>query len=466
MRMKFSQPTKWLLIVLLVFAMLQLARPSIDSPHTSAELNAPPAVKMVLEKGCFSCHSDRPRLSWFDEVVPVYWLARHDIVHGRSSLDFSTLGSQPAAVQKASLFESYNFIQMGDMPLPAYSRLHPEARLTPEDVATLRNYLNPWSGDAGQSAAGSDPKKIDAALRAPESEVATRVAFPEHVQPEFNGLSFDQSFDEWKLISTTDRGDNGTLRLVLGNDVAVRAAEAGHISPWPDGTRFAKIAWKKQAGADGLVHPGAFVQVELMVKNAQQFPKTDGWNWGRWTGSDLRPWGKDAHFVNSCTGCHHPVRGDDYVYTQPITSAVVSGNEVVNNAAAALSSKLPYQPLRWRPITMYVDETAATTAVLFGNTESASAVQEFLAAQKSSAPAYSPGSLLALVTWGQRDDPHWFGARIPGMPLSVEIVGVGMDGKISLYKKYERGTSDLRSVNISDMHRAQFIEQLKPVSLP
>jgi hypothetical protein len=30
-----------------------------------------------------------------------------------------------------------------------------------------------------------------------------------------------------------------------------------------------------------------------------------------------------------------------------------------------------------------------------------------------------------LVTWQQREDPHWFGARIPGQPLSAEFVEVG-----------------------------------------
>jgi hypothetical protein len=30
-----------------------------------------------------------------------------------------------------------------------------------------------------------------------------------------------------------------------------------------------------------------------------------------------------------------------------------------------------------------------------------------------------------LVTWREREDPHWFGARIPGEMVSVEFVVVG-----------------------------------------
>ena len=94
-------------------------------------------------------------------------------------------------------------------------------------------------------------------------------------------------FESWKLISATDRGDNNTFRFILGNDIAVKAAQSGNISPWPDGTRFAKVAWQQKLGEDGLIHPGKFVQVELMVKDARRYKDMDGWGWGRWRGLDL-----------------------------------------------------------------------------------------------------------------------------------------------------------------------------------
>jgi hypothetical protein len=44
--------------------------------------------------------------------------------------------------------------------------------------------------------------------------------------------------------------------------------------------------------------------------------------------------------------------------------------------------------------------------------------------------------VLALVTWAQRDDPHWFGARIPDKPLSVELVQVAAAGRPNLYRRF------------------------------
>jgi hypothetical protein len=104
----------------------------------------------------------------------------------------------------------------------------------------------------------------------------------------------------------------------LGNDVAIKAIAEHHINPWPDGTAFAKVAWAQQPDGKGNVQTGAFVQVELMIRDSKKYASTKGWGWGRWRGMDLKPYGKDANFTNECIGCHEPVRQNDYVYTMPL----------------------------------------------------------------------------------------------------------------------------------------------------
>ena len=313
------------------------------------------------------------------------------------------------------------------MPLPRFVRVHPEAKVTPEELLELEAYLAPWT----------PAPTLSETTPAASPNAVTAFASLVTVQPEFDGFPFDPNFENWEPISTTDRGDNNTLRLILGNEVAVKAAKSGHISPWPDESRFAKIAWQQELGSDSLIHPGSFVQVELMLKDAQRYKDTEGWGWGRWRGLDLKPYGTNAQFVNECTGCHQPMRVNDYVYTLPITPAKVRGDEVVNNSAAALSADLPDQPLGWRAITMYVDPRTLTMATLYGD---ASAMQNMqasrsdLAGQK--APSYAPGAVLALVTWMQRDDPHWFGARIPAVPQSVEFVQVTAAGQANRYRHF------------------------------
>jgi hypothetical protein len=434
---------RFLILGAVVFALLQLVHPSIPAMPATAEVQAPVEVRQMLQKDCYSCHSNERKLAWFDEVEPAYWLVRKDVLTAREHLNFSTLGEKPAAAQKASLFEAVNMIQLGAMPLPRFTKLHPEARVTPEELATLKAYLAPWSQTPNITA-----------VVPPVGDVVAPIALAS-VSAEFNGVPFDPTFENWKLMSTTDRGDNYTFRFILGNDVAVKAVQSGNISPWPDGSRFAKIAWAQEAGMDGLLHPGKFVQVELMEKDAAKYKDTKGWGWGRWRGMDLKPYGKDAAFVTECTTCHLPVKGNDYVYTQPITAAQATREEVVNNPAAALPARLPYQPLGWNVITMYVDPKTRTTAILFGNDAAMQSVHA-RGAVGDAKTTYGADAVVALVTWSQRDDPHWFGARIPSAPVSVEFVETG---------RYRKFAGSVES-DVAAAGRMEFVLGLTPARLP
>jgi hypothetical protein len=139
---------------------------------------------------------------------------------------------------------------------------------------------------------------------------------------------------------------------------------------------------------------------------------------------NLEPYGTDAGFVKECTGCHEPVRGNDFVYTLPIAAVTTTRQEVVNNRAAALPAALPWQPLAWGAITMSVDPTTGEMATLFGNDAALNVVRSVRGSGAGRQVAYPAGAVLALVTWGQRDDPHWFGARISNAPRSIEFLQI------------------------------------------
>src|ERR1700733_3019024 len=151
---------KLIVVGVVIFAVLQVVRPSIPVKPATAELETPPDVKYVLEKDCYSCHSDQRRLAWFDQIVPGYWLVRHDILIAREHLNFSTLGAKPAAAQKATLYEAVNMV-------------HPGARVTPQELNILKAYLAPWTPTLEPS---TTPQ-------ADQAQSATRVSLTK-VQPE------------------------------------------------------------------------------------------------------------------------------------------------------------------------------------------------------------------------------------------------------------------------------------------
>jgi len=81
------------------------------------------------------------------------------------------------------------------------------------------------------------------------------------------------------------------------------------------------------------------------------------------------------------------------------------------------------------------------------------------------APVYPTGAVLALLTWSQRDDPHWFGARIPDRPLSVEFVEAGTPQPH--YRRFSgaRLEEDEGATKIA-AERASFMLGLPPAQLP
>ena len=240
-----------------------------------------------------------------------------DVRRARKHLNFSEIGKLPAGQQKAALFEAVSQIELGAMPVPAYSRVHPEAVITPEQLTVLKEYLNPVSssGATGTIAAGAD--EISAADAQYNQWVQATGSTPE-VAAAPNGIAFLPDYKNWRAISSTERFDNHTMREILGNDIAVKAIAENHIDPWPDGTAFAKVAWFQQPDGKGLVRTGAFLQVEFMIRDSKKYADTLGWGWARWRGTDLKPYGKDKNFTSECVGCHNPMRNADYVFTKPI----------------------------------------------------------------------------------------------------------------------------------------------------
>jgi hypothetical protein len=54
-------------------------------------------------------------------------------------------------------------------------------------------------------------------------------------QPAPNGIELPENYKDWPVISSSHRIDNHTLRVIVGNEIAVKAARAGQTNPWPDG---------------------------------------------------------------------------------------------------------------------------------------------------------------------------------------------------------------------------------------
>ena len=303
---------KLVALLLLVFGLLQLFRPPLSNPPVTGDIDAPPEVKAILVRACYDCHSNQTNLRWYDKVMPVYWQVAHHVEAGRIGLNFSTWNNLKPAEQKGKLWEAVNQVIAGAMPLSSYERVHPDSKISAEDLAVLKAYL---------SSLAPVVKVTDtAALRELDEQQLQATHWPgtASLPVALNGVSFIPDYKNWLPISTTERFDNGTMRVILGNDIAVKAVRENNINPWPKGSIFAKVAWNQVSGADSTIRTGAFEQVEFMIKDAQKYASTAGWGWARFKTTKMLPYGKTALFTSECVNCHQPVADRDFVFTSPI----------------------------------------------------------------------------------------------------------------------------------------------------
>ncbi len=141
----------------------------------------------------------------------------------------------------------------------------------------------------------------------------------EKVKPAPNGIALPEAYKDWRVISISHRTDNNTMRTILGNDIAIKAARTGNTNPWPKGTVLGKLVWKQKTEDNWptAIAPNKFVHAEFMFKDSEKYKSTGGWGYARWKGLDQKPYGKDENFAQECVACHTPVKDNDWVFTTP-----------------------------------------------------------------------------------------------------------------------------------------------------
>lgn len=315
MKKKFKKRRVFLLsIPFIALIFMQFVKP--DNTYVAIEkekLALPEEVEAILRSSCFDCHSNESNLKWFDKITPVNWIVAQDIKKARTVLNFSDWDKLPEKAQSAKLYYSLNKILSNEMPLKSYRFLH-DAEVSESEIDILRNYIT-----------SRTPRKIADSNQIRAAEIQANILKgekasldPNFVKPVLNGIKYIPNYKNWRAISTTDRFDNGTMRIIYGNDIAVQAIKQKRTNPWPDGSIIAKVAWKEQIDDSGNISTGEFLQVEYMIRDEYKYADTKGWGWARWRGNDLKPYGENANFANECIRCHNPVKNNDYMFTIPL----------------------------------------------------------------------------------------------------------------------------------------------------
>ena len=128
------------------------------------------------------------------------------------------------------------------------------------------------------------------------------------------GVTIPKGYRNWQVVAPSQRDDMDQLRVILGNDIAMKAYRSKTL-PFPDGAILAKLIWKraKSAEFDNTFVPGEPVRVEFMVKDAKKYAGTGGWGFGRFVNG--KPADEKQH--GTCWPCHQAnVKEHDWVFTR------------------------------------------------------------------------------------------------------------------------------------------------------
>jgi hypothetical protein len=114
----------------------------VDIPPTTEaknELSAPKEVMSLLKKSCYDCHSNDTTLPWYGNVAPMSWFVRKHIRDGRKVVNFSTFKNLPKSKQK-DMYERIEKSVVIRMPLPSYTWIHGDAKLTPKEKKMIQTW--------------------------------------------------------------------------------------------------------------------------------------------------------------------------------------------------------------------------------------------------------------------------------------------------------------------------------------
>lgn len=128
------------------------------------------------------------------------------------------------------------------------------------------------------------------------------------------GVTIPMGYRNWQVIAPSQRDDTDEIRVILGNNIAMKAFRANTL-PFPDGTILAKLAWKRVKSTEfpKTFIPGVAPRIEFMVKNSKKYASTGGWGFGRFI--DGNP--ADAQVHATCFPCHQAnVKDHDFVFTR------------------------------------------------------------------------------------------------------------------------------------------------------
>ncbi|BAV07289.1 hypothetical protein FLA_3312 [Filimonas lacunae] len=421
----------------------------MQNPPATHPLQAPPAVAGILQRSCFNCHSNETHLNWYDKIAPASWLIAADVKEARSRFNFSTWDTLSAADKQGRFWEIVNMAITRKMPLPTYAALHPEAHLSKQDIDTLKKYAQELSPGTWH-----DTVIVQQAEKEFLQFQQQQTPFTQQ-RVTANGIAYIPDFQNWQVISTTNRFDNHSIRIIYANDIAAKAIRENQTASFPEGSTIVKAVWNSIEEKNGNISSGSLNSVQIMTKDLKKFPDSKGWGFAKFNGIQLTPYGQSAAFNTTCFNCHKIADKNDYIFNLPLPDAAPQ-----QQATTSTPQRKVFDARGQHVIAVFANRAQQSMSVLYGNDAA-----KKLSLASSTTPA--AGAQFTLVTYQQANNPYWFGSYINGRIQSVEqITGIGASPMWTYRLQQGQAPADNTGKPIPSNVRIAFLLSHKPSVFP
>ena len=135
------------ILIIAAFVVIQFFDIERDNPEFNQEddlmtVEKPPAeVQKILRATCYDCHSNETQWPWYSYIAPASWFVKQHVTDGRDNINLNFWGEYELEDRAYMIKEMIEEVEEGEMPLPGYDIMHPDARLTNEQKEVLFKWL-------------------------------------------------------------------------------------------------------------------------------------------------------------------------------------------------------------------------------------------------------------------------------------------------------------------------------------
>jgi len=128
--------------IVLQFFGIERGNPEFDQKADFISIEKPPAeVEKMIKAACYDCHSNETIWPWYSYIAPASWIIEEHVIDGRDNLNLNDWGDYELEDRAYIIEEMIEEIEDGEMPLPGYDILHPDAKLTDDQKEALYKWL-------------------------------------------------------------------------------------------------------------------------------------------------------------------------------------------------------------------------------------------------------------------------------------------------------------------------------------